>query len=137
MLGETKTISQPSNTNFPASDVFGDIGSFQLTPGIWLLSASMMYSMDNDVTNFSYGTFGFSTTSGNSYPDQLFDMSNFNYIPRGFGRTVDNFVIGTVSVPCFYVNISALTTYYLKIMPGTFSGTVPQYKASARAVRIA
>lgn len=136
-VGEVKTISQPSNTNFPASDVYSDIGSFQLTPGIWVLSASIMYSMDNDVTAFQYGTFGFSTTSGNSYPDQLADMSNCNYLPRGLGRAADNAVIFGTSIPCFYVNISALTTYYLKITPGTYSGTAPTYRANAKAIRIA
>lgn len=133
-VGELKEININTSTNVPNDSVYGDIGSFSLTPGIWLIAGNMRVDYDNDVTTSDYCQTGISTSSGNAFAD-LDGVRNMSILPRLLGRTSDNSALGSVALPNVYLKVTSTTTYYAKVRCG-WSGTRPTYQSYYSAIRL-
>lgn len=127
-VGESVQGLQTTATNFPATTQYGDGASVTLTSGRWLLSASMLASL-NGATATAVSC-GIGTTSGNNSSGLTLGDTLFE------GVAPTSATGSNVSVPFVIKNINTSTTFYLKVR-ATYSAGNPQYRCRLTAIRIA
>lgn len=79
-----------------------NIGSISLTPGVWMIYGSGMFTWST-LTTFNYYKVGISTAN-NSFSGQIHEIATS-------GTTLTD--IPTIPAPPTYANVSSTTTYYL------------------------
>lgn len=127
-VGQSVDGTQTTPTTFPTTATWGDGTSVTLTSGRWLLFA-MLDSDNNGATGTSI-LMGISTTSGNSGSGLTFgDTLLATLFPTGVSDV-------SIVIPALVRNITASTTYYLKVR-AEYSAGVPRYRCRLTAIRIA
>lgn len=127
MIGEQVRVAQTTSASFPATAIFGDLGSITLTPGVWDISCTLLCLANlASVTSFFTGV---GTTSGNSSAG-LVDGDNYLY--AAFSASTQDL---SLTVPSYRVLVTATTTYYQKVR-ATYTVATPQYRGRISAVRV-
>lgn len=127
-IGEYVEAVQLTETNFAATDTYGDLTSISLTAGDWGISLTA-YAAANGATVTGM-TFAIGTASGNSGTGVVIGRNAY----RGVGP--NSLTDQTGCVPNFRVSISGTTTYYLKYL-ASYSVATPKAagRISARRIR--
>lgn len=125
-IGEYTSASQTTNTNTPASDVYGDLGSISLTAGDWDVSMHVEF-IPNGSTTTLYAI-GVGTASGNSGTGLTYGTTALEQTPVANGRV-------SMAIPMVRISIASTTTYYGKII-ATISAGTPQYRGIIQARRV-
>lgn len=115
-------------TNFPATNVYGDLTSISLTAGDWDVTGIVDSTLNGATMTVAVG--GVSTTSGNSATGLTVGSNFFNSPPPTSAYDVQ------IVIPAYRISLSATTTVYLKYRASYSAGT-PQAtgRLSARRVR--
>jgi len=129
-VGEYVTSHITSNTNFPATTVYGDLTSISLTAGNWIIGFQCDVNNGSGVTVTGW-EFGVSTTSGN---DGAGLTNNDNYLP--FTRTIANGLRDSCALYGYRVALTTTTIHYLKYAAVYAGGTAPFGRGKIYAVRV-
>lgn len=126
-IGEVFSSEITSFTSFPTSTQWGDLTSFTLTAGDWLIWMTIeAETLGGTITSLAGGI---STTSGNSSSGLNFGVSA-GYIPIPTANIDGDLAIGPL-----HAQLSGSTTYYLKFN-STYSSTAPKATGNLKALRI-
>jgi hypothetical protein len=127
-VGQTVEGTQTALTSFPATGTYGDGTSVTLTSGRWMLS--MVLDADQNGATGTLVTAGIGTASGTGSAGLTPGDTQLSItFPTASTNT-------GISVPAALKNITASTTYYLKVRADYTVGT-PRYRCRLTAVRIA
>jgi hypothetical protein len=129
LVGEYVESLVTTATNFPATNIMGDLTSISLPAGDWDVTG-VLYAIKGATTVVSYWAGGITATSGNSYTGVV---GGSNYVLGGaFASDNEN----SLSIPSLRISVASTTTYYLKYN-STYTVSTLQAKGrlSARRVR--
>lgn len=130
-VGEEIRSAQPTNTNFPATNVFGDLTSISLPAGDWDVDVVGIGNSAASATTTGM-EFGVSITAGNSSTGLV---NGDNYIPDSFAALSTN-EKRTNAIPGYRISLGSTTTVYLKFLATYSSGQpVATGRISARRRR--
>ncbi|NBO27602.1 MAG: hypothetical protein EBU96_12595, partial [Actinobacteria bacterium] len=145
-VGEVKSSVISTWTNLPGSAQYFDAANITLTPGVWLVTAKLMFLRNSATFSGTYvsdAIVGFSTTTGNSGTGLVEGYSSVdasNYIPVLFGAipiTTASSLIRCDSSNCYVAgNTLTGTTLYLKGYLSIYTAGTPQYKGAIEAIRL-
>jgi hypothetical protein len=147
-VGQVLSSVQSSAANIPgATGAFGDMASFSLTAGVWMIYAACSLARNSATFTSTDIALGVSTTSGNSGTGLNLGINFTNpgaVIPTTFARC--ELALAPLVVRCDGTTITRVddntafatgTTLYLKLYVSSFSAATPQYTGKLVAVRIA
>ena len=125
-IGEKLEVLQTNVTSFPATTVWGDLGSVTLTPGTWNISSILSCHL-NGATQTVFST-AISTNSGTNN-GAVYGLNLADGLPAT--SVVDN----TIGIPQYILMVSSNTSVYCKVY-STHSAGTPQYRGRLTAIRI-
>lgn len=130
-VGEYVSSAVSTNSNYPATGVYGDLTSISLTAGDWLVTGAVRSNTatSSTTTNFEAAV---TTTSGNSISG---GVQGENYFETNFAAPANNTRLGPLVIASYRISLSATTTVYLKYAASYPSGQ-PVATGSLRATRV-
>lgn len=132
-IGEEIISTISSLGNMPATTVFGDLTSIDITAGCWDISYHVQFA-PNASTSTTSVSFGVGTAAG-SLSTGLSGATNFTSMNADVATALIPALQGhTQSLACYRVNLASTTTHYLK-MTATFASGTPQARGTIRAHR--
>lgn len=129
-VGETQVGSVSSDTNFPATGLFGNNTSVSLTAGDWLVHCHII--AESQGGTWSAIDLGIGTVTGN---DATGLARPATLVGQQWSNSSTTPLKVTLGLPAWRTSISATTTYYLKVS-ATYSAGQPQYRGTIVALRI-
>lgn len=125
-IGEViQATASASFVNYPATTVYGDLTSINLTAGDWVVSALLEHAVNG--ATVTRALLGISATTGNSTTGLSLN-ENWADVPN---ITTNS----SATIPLYHVQLAGSATYYLKYS-ATFSAGTPQATGRLTALRI-
>lgn len=119
--------STAADVAMPASGAFNDLAYIILTPGLWVIDATVTFKLATG-TGMSYVGMGVSTSTGNSSTGLTYGSTRCEDAPPTASYNKSQHLPGLV------VSVGTNTTYYLKYYGG-YTGGTPTASGRISAVR--